>query len=99
MAVVVIARMKVDPAKLEEAFTARKDVFEAIRGDAEKAGALHHQFLAGDGEVVILDEWNDAESFQGFFADPRIAQLMQETGVAGPPEVAIYEQMDSPDLF
>jgi quinol monooxygenase YgiN len=99
MAVVVIARMKLDPASLEEAFTANRSVFEAVSADAKKAGATRHQFVAGDGEVVIIDEWPDAQSFQQFFADPRIAELMQQTGVAGPPDISIYTAMDSPDRF
>jgi quinol monooxygenase YgiN len=99
MSVTVVARMKVDPTKIESLFTSSKDVFEAVSEDAKKVGAIHHQFLAGDGEVVIVDEWNDAESFHAFFGDPRIGGLMQEAGVAGPPEITIYRQMDSPDRF
>jgi heme-degrading monooxygenase HmoA len=99
MSVVIIARMKVAPSALEEQFTSQEDTFKAVSEDAKKAGAIHHRFLAGDGEVVIVDEWNTAEAFQAFFADPRIAGLMQNAGVAGPPEVSVYQQMDSPDLF
>ena len=66
---------------------------------AKKAGAIHHQFVAGDGEVLVVDEWDSAESFEKFFSDPRIAGLMQSAGVAGPPEISVFQVMDSPDRF
>ena len=99
MSVIVVARLHADPAKVEALFKSHKSDFEAIAADAKKAGALHHQFLAGEGVTVIVDEWTTAEAFQTFFADPRIASLMQEAGVAEAPQILIYEQMDSPDRF
>jgi heme-degrading monooxygenase HmoA len=81
-------------------FTSHKDVFERVAEAAKDAGAIHHQFLLGDGEVVIVDEWDTAESFQAFFAgNPDIPGLMEAGGVQGPPEIAIYETTDSPDKF
>ena len=98
MSVVVIGRMKVDPANLEKLFTSRKDTFLKVMGEAKKAGVLRHSFIAGDGEVLILDEWPDAASFQRFFeSQPEIPELMREGGVQGPPEISVYEVMDSPD--
>jgi heme-degrading monooxygenase HmoA len=100
MSVIVVARLKVDPDRLEGLFGSHKDTFEAIAADAKKMGCLHHRFLAGDGEAVIVDEWDTAEAFQQFFAgDSRIATLMESAGVAAPPEVLLYRQMDSPDRF
>jgi quinol monooxygenase YgiN len=99
MTVTIVARMKVDPAALEKLFASDRDTFVAVAADAKKVGAIHHRFLAGEGEVLIVDEWKDPEAFQKFFGDERIAGLMQSAGVAGPPEVSVYQTMDSPDLF
>jgi len=97
---VVIGRMKVDPAVLEGLFASRRSDFEEVAETAKKAGALHHRFLRGDGEVVILDEWESPEAFSAFFdAQPQIGSLMQEAGVQGPPEFLVLSTMESPDRF
>ena len=100
MSVVVIGRLEVDPAKFYAVTESRKDVFEKVAAIAKSAGAIHHQFLVGDGEVVILDEWDTAASFRKFFAENTdIPGLMQEAGVQGPPDIMIYETTPSPDKF
>ena len=100
MSVIVIARLKVDPAKFEDLVARRGPEMVPISQKGKAAGALHHQFVAGDGEVLIIDEWDDAEHFGTFFSSqPEIADLMADGGVEGPPEVSIYRVVDTPDRF
>lgn len=101
MSVVVMATLKVDPAALRALFESQPDVFAGVAEKAKAAGALHHRFLAGDGQVLILDEWVSAEAFQEFFSGQAdIAALMQEAGVQGPPDIQVWQPMDdAPDLF
>jgi quinol monooxygenase YgiN len=99
MAVCVIVRLKVDPGRLKKLFSDRADDLRTVRAEAQGAGAVHHFFATGDGEVVIVDEWDSASSFEKFFDNPTIGGFMAETGVEGPPDVAIYEILDSPDRF
>ena len=100
MSVIVIGRFKSDPANLEKVFAERAADFVAVSEEAKGVGALHHQFAAGDGEVIIIDEWDSAESFQKFFgSNTVIPQIMQAAGVQGAPEFSFYESMDSPDRF
>ena len=100
MSVIVIGRMQADPASVEKLWTTRKADFEAVAKEAKAAGALHHRWGFGDGEVVIIDEWPDADSFQSFFgSNELIPQLMQEGGVQGPPEFTIVEAKSGPDEF
>jgi quinol monooxygenase YgiN len=100
MSVIVIGRMQVEPANVAKLFSQRKADFEGIRKEAEAAGAQHHRWGFGDGEVVIIDEWNDAASFHTFFGSHTvIADLMQEAGVQGPPEFTILEAEQAPDEF
>lgn len=94
-----VVRLKVDPARMKKLFADRSSELEAVRDQARGAGALHHFFAAGDGEVIIVDEWDEAASFQAFFDNPTIAGFMAEAGVEGPPEVRVYEVLDSPDRF
>jgi heme-degrading monooxygenase HmoA len=100
MSVTVIVRMKADPANLKKLFESNRNDFVETSAAGRKAGATHHHFAAGDGEVVIVDEWDTAESFQAFFNNtPVIAELMKAGGVQGEPEISIFETLDSPDRF
>jgi quinol monooxygenase YgiN len=99
MAVCVIVRLKVDPTRMNKLFADRAEELRAVRAQAQGAGAVHHLFAAGDNEVVIVDEWDSAASFGKFFDNPTIGGFMAETGADGPPEVAVYEILDSPDRF
>jgi heme-degrading monooxygenase HmoA len=98
MSVLVIARLKVDPTKFEDLVARRGNEMPAISQKGREAGAIHHQFAIGDGEVLIIDEWDDADHFGAFFnGQPEIADLMADGGVEGPPEVSIYRIADTPD--
>ena len=100
MSVLVIARLMVDAAKFEDLVARRGDEMSPISQKGKAAGASHHQFVAGDGEVLIIDEWDEAEHFGAFFSSqPEIADLMADGGVEGPPEVSIYRVIDTPDRF
>jgi hypothetical protein len=100
MAVVVIGHMTVDPANVERLWSDRKADFEDIAVAAKAAGATHHQWAFGDGEVLIVDEWPDAASFQAFFeSQTKIGELMQAGGVQGPPTFEIAELQAGPDSF
>jgi hypothetical protein len=100
MSVIVIGRFKADPADLKKLFAERAADFKAVSDEAKGVGALHHRFAAGDGEVIIIDEWNSAEEFQKFFGgNTTIPEIMKAANVQGAPEFTFYESMDSPDLF
>ena len=100
MSVIVIGRFKADPARLEQAFLTHKQTLIDVSDDGKAKGAVHHQFGAGDGEVVIVDEWPDEASFQAFFeGQAEIPKIMAEVGVTAPPTFEFFRKMDSPDAF
>jgi heme-degrading monooxygenase HmoA len=100
MSVRVIGRIKLDPETMQKLFAERKEDFLEVQANSVKAGALHHEFLRGDGEVLVLDEWGTAEQFQQFFGgQPKIGEIMAAAGVTEPPSFEFYEVMDSPDKF
>lgn len=73
MSVTVIAHFHVaDVAKAIEGLQANAALLEEITEDTNGAGILHHRFVAGDAELVVIDEWETAEQFQEFFeANPK----------------------------
>jgi heme-degrading monooxygenase HmoA len=53
--------------------------------------------VAGEGELVVIDEWETAEKFQSFFeGNAKVAKITELAGVTGPPDVAIYNEVDAP---
>lgn len=75
------------------------DNIVAISQKGKEQGAIHHQFAIGDGQVLVVDEWDTAEHFEAFFAQPEIAEAMAAGGAQGPPTITVYEAVDSADKF
>jgi quinol monooxygenase YgiN len=100
MSVIVIGHITVDPAAVERLFRERAADFEAVAADSRTHGAISHRWGFGDGQVLIVDEWPDADSFQKFFDNQQmIPTLMQAAGVTAPPSFEFFEAKDSPDTF
>lgn len=101
VSVIVIVRFPVsDVASSIKGLQANAAFFEALSGSAKSGGALHHQFAAGDGELVVVDEWETAEQFQAFFAgNPKIAEVMGSIGVTGDPQVSVFGSIDVAGTF
>jgi hypothetical protein len=101
MSVIVIVRIKGNPADLERyAAGPGGEVMKRIGDAGRDAGAVRHTFAGGDGEVLVVDEWPDEQSFNAFFANqPQIADVMRDGGAKGAPEVSFYRKLDTPDSF
>jgi heme-degrading monooxygenase HmoA len=97
MSVTVIAHFPVaDVAKAIEGLQANAALLEEITEDTKGSGIIHHKFVAGDGEVLVIDEWETAEQFQGFFeGNPKVERVTSLIGVTGPPEVSIYNSFEA----
>jgi hypothetical protein len=97
MSVTVIAHFPV--ADIEKAIAGLQSngaLLEEITGDTKTGGLIHHTFVAGDGELVVIDEWDTAEHFQSFFdGNAKVAKVMESVGVTGPPAIAIYNEVEA----
>jgi quinol monooxygenase YgiN len=99
VSVIVIIKVPGDVAKASATFAAQGDFLNQTSRRAQADGCLHHKFAAGDGEIVVIDEWRSREAFERFFADPSIAQFVAEAGASGPPVVEFYEALESAGDF
>lgn len=100
MSVLMTLRTNGDVALLEKRAGENPDAIRAIAEDAKKYGLIAHRFYGtDDGQIMVLDEWPDAESFQRFFAANRetIEPLMAEVGATGAPEVTFWRELDTHD--
>lgn len=99
MSVIVRVVVPGDTEQFRTWITTDVDDIVALAQEGKAAGAIHHQFAIGEGEVLIVDEWESAEAFEQFFGRPEIAAAMQAGGAAGPPDIAFYEAVESADRF
>jgi hypothetical protein len=100
MSVLVITKVRADTTAFQKALANRASEFEAVATRARGAGAKHHRFGIGDGYVMVVDEWDSVEEFQGFFSDPELQAFIGSVGgEPGEPEIMAADAIHSPDEF
>ena len=100
MSVIMILRVAADPAAFEQYARANGDQIARLADAAKAEGAIRHQFVAGDGEVLAIDEWPDEASFHRFFAgQPEIPAFMAGAGAQGQPQITFHRKLDVADEF
>jgi hypothetical protein len=100
MSVIMTLRSKGDPKKLEAQAASNPDAMRTIAEEAKKAGLIAHRFYGSeDGQIMVVDEWPDPDSFQKFFEANRaqIEPLMAGAGASGEAEVTFWRKLDSKD--
>ena len=98
MSVIMTLRVSGDPDKLEQLAAESADTIRGISERAQAAGVIAHRFYGSDGEIMVVDEWPDAESFQRFFAAEQdaIGPMMEQIG-AGEPEITFWRKLETGD--
>lgn len=101
MSVLVVAEVQGDTDVFKKSLADRASDYELIAANAKMAGAIHHRFGVGDGSVLIMDEWNDEDSFRTFFAQPELQEFIGAVGgdTSVPPAITVTEAITSPDQF
>jgi hypothetical protein len=99
MSVLVTLKVQGDVDQFRTFLANEGDRLREVAQTAKDAGAIHHRFGVGDGFVVVVDEWDSAESFLGFFGRDEIVAIVGEMGAQGEPEIDITEAVASPDQF
>jgi hypothetical protein len=99
VSVLVVVKVSGNTDTFQKALADRADEFTAVRDRAVAKGAIHHRFGIGDGYVVVIDEWETAEAFEQFFADPDMQAFVGSIGAEAAPVVTIAEAVAAPDEF
>ena len=100
MSVIMTLRVKADPKKFESVAGGDRERIEGIIEKAKAAGLIAHRFYGSDdGQVMVIDEWPDAQSFQGFFesTQDQIGPMMEEAGVQSEPEITFWTKLEIGD--
>jgi len=101
MSVTVIARFKVsDVAKAAEWAKANAEVPEDITAYGKSLGQIGHKMLTDGTDLVVIDEWPNADAFKTFFAGAaRMGEFLTGAGIVGEPDIAILDALEVPGTF
>jgi len=101
VSVFVIARVTVaDLGQALEWGKANGNVAEDITAYGKSLGQIGHRMLTDGKDLVAIDEWPDADTFNKFFAGAaRMGEFLSGAGVVGEPEVTILDVVDVAGQF
>ncbi len=101
MSVIVTLWMQGDPKGLEEHAASDPEAMRAIVESAKGHGLIAHRFYGSDGQIMVIDEWPDEQSFQSFFAENSgtIGPLMQAAGVTSEPQPNFWRKLETGDAY
>jgi hypothetical protein len=101
VSVIVIARFSVpDVGKAAEWARTHADVPEDITAYGKSLGQIGHRMHTDGKDLVVIDEWPDADTFNTFFAGAaRMGEFLSGAGIVGEPEVTILDALDVPGTF
>src|SRR5690242_18749416 len=93
-------RLAGDPDELERLAGENPEGMQSILARAREAGLIGHRFYGADGQIMVVDEWPDAESFQRFFERVRseLEPMMQQVG-SGEPEITFWRKLETHDDY
>jgi hypothetical protein len=99
MSVIMTLWAQGDPAKLEEYAAQNQDAMQSIAERAKEHGLIAHRFYGTDGQIMVVDEWPDEESFQRFFDQERaqIDPIMQAAGATSEPRTVFWRKLETHD--
>jgi hypothetical protein len=102
MSVLMALVVNGDPRKLEEHAASDPDAMQTILDSAKGHGLIAHRFYASeDGQIMVVDEWPDEQSFQSFFEENsgRILPLFEAAGVTSEPQPKFWRELESHDQY
>ena len=99
MAILVTLKVPADSDKLVQYTKDNPDALTNIVEKAKTYGVISHRFYASGGDVMVVDEWPDEDSFQAFFAasSPEIQEAMAAAEASAPPEITFWTKLDTGD--
>jgi len=98
MSVIMTLRVPGDPKAVERMAQDDPERMQRITGLATSHGLIAHRFYGSENQLLVIDEWPDAESFQRFFAEaePEIGPMMQAVAT-GEPEITFWTKLETGD--
>ena len=101
MSVMVIAGFTVsDVGKALDYARSNAEIPEEITAYGKSLGQIGHRMTTDGQDLVVIDEWPDADTFNTFFTGAtRMGEFLVGAGIVGEPEVTILDAVDVPGTF
>jgi quinol monooxygenase YgiN len=98
MSVIMTLRVSGDPAKLEQLAAENPGMIAGISERAKGHGLIAHRFYGSDGEIMVVDEWPDADSFHRFFESEQenIGPMMEQVATSEP-VITFWRKLETGD--
>jgi quinol monooxygenase YgiN len=98
MSVIMTLRFSGDPAKLEQLAAENTEMIRGISARAQEQGLIAHRFYGSENEIMVVDEWPDAERFQRFFESEQdqIGPMMEQVATSEP-VITFWRKLDTRD--
>ncbi|HZT45472.1 MAG TPA: hypothetical protein VFA24_04765 [Gaiellaceae bacterium] len=99
MSVLMTLWVQGNPDELERLAAQDPAGMRAIADAAKEHGLIAHRFYGTDGQIMVIDEWPDRESFERFFESQRatIGEMMATAGVTGEPGINFWRELETHD--
>jgi heme-degrading monooxygenase HmoA len=99
MSVIMTLWAQGDPDKFESTAQQNADTLQEIVDAAKSNGLIAHRFYGSEGQIMVVDEWPDEQSFRNFFESQqdKIQPLMQEGGVTSEPQIRFWRKLETGD--
>lgn len=102
MSVIMALVVNGDPQKLEEHAASDPDAMQTILESAKSHGLIAHRFYGSeDGQIMVVDEWPDEQSFRSFFEENsgKLGPMFEAAGVTSEPEPRFWRKLESHDEY
>jgi heme-degrading monooxygenase HmoA len=88
-----------DPERIEQVAVEAPERMRSIADRAVEQGLIAHRFYGGDGQIMVVDEWPDEQSFHKFFesVQTEVGELMRRAGVEAKPQIRFWRKLDTHD--
>jgi quinol monooxygenase YgiN len=101
MSVIITLQSEGDPAGIERYAAENPEKMREIVKHAAEHGLIAHRFYGAEGQVLVIDEWPDEQSFQEFFThmQPQIQPIMEAAGITSEPRPVFWRKLETNDDY
>jgi hypothetical protein len=98
VSVIMTLRVSGDPGKLEQLAGENQDMIRGISQRAKDQGLIAHRFYGSEGQIMVVDEWPDPESFHRFWEalGSEIGPMMEQVATSEP-EITFWRKLETHD--
>jgi quinol monooxygenase YgiN len=97
--VLIVMTVPGDTAQFESFVAGNKQLVEELTEKAKAGGCTSHRFAVGEGQIIVVDQWESAEQFQAFIGSPEIQQVLGQMGATGEPQITVGAAKGFPGEF